>query len=74
MAPQQKRIIIPFDALETQKQCEHRITREMVSMGLSLVTAEIENPGLMMRELIWNMKEKWEEGEMCTAVAEMDCD
>lgn len=66
------RVKVPVHSLETPKQCKVWLKRRLQSAQLKVVASEIGNPENILKELIWNLREKWVSGEICTGVIEMD--
>lgn len=65
--------VLPVSTLENPGQCDRWIESKLKSMEIILVAAdpEGESPQLLLRNLLWKMRQKWEEGEMSVAVLEL---
>lgn len=66
------RFKIPVQDLETPTHCQDWVMESLRSAQFKFYVAEIGNPKVLLKELIWNLKEKWVSGETCTGVIEMD--
>uniref|UniRef100_A0A7N0US76 RING-type domain-containing protein n=1 Tax=Kalanchoe fedtschenkoi TaxID=63787 RepID=A0A7N0US76_KALFE len=65
-----KSFIVPLDFLETRKECEQWIRRNLLeSMRFVIVASENDDPEKRLR---WSMKNAWEARVKCSGVVEMN--